>query len=71
MKKFTEEFPNIPDRKIETPEYRKQLNSILRTSMKISESVSQNRMKEVQLWTILLNSQIEETLQLTKELDNE
>jgi hypothetical protein len=28
-------------------------------------------MKEVQLWTILLNSQIEETLQLTKELDNE
>ena len=71
MKKFTEEFPNIPDRKIDTPEYRKQLNSILRTSMKISESVSQNRMKEVQLWTILLNSQIEEVLQITKNVDNE
>jgi len=51
---------------MKTKEYKQQLNSILRTSMKITECVAEDKIKDVQLWTILLNHQIEECLELMK-----
>lgn len=51
---------------MKSKEYKQELNSIVRTAMKITECAAADKMRDVQLWTILLNSQINVILEIMK-----
>lgn len=42
--------------------YRREINDILRTNMKIAQSLIDNDHRAMQLWTILLKSQINQII---------
>ncbi len=50
-----------------TQEYKRHLNMMLKTSMKIMESIAEDNRRDMQLWTILLNHQIKEALEMVGE----
>ena len=52
------------NQKRKSPEYKQQLNNILRTSQKITLSVAQDDLKQMQLATILIQYQIGQALEM-------
>ena len=57
-------YPHIPEKRFRTKEYRRHLNDMLRTNMKITDAMIQDDLRGLQLWTILLKSQIVEALEI-------
>lgn len=53
--------------KRKSKEYRRKLNDILATSMKITESVAEDDIRMMQMYTILLRLQIGEALEIIGE----
>lgn len=66
-----ENYPHIPERRFRTKEYRRHLNSILKTNSKIVDAILSDDYRKLQLWTILLQHQIEEGLEMIKNDENE
>lgn len=60
------DYPHIPERRFRTKEYRRHLDSMMRTNMKITDAMMQDDLRALQLWTILLKSQIEDALGIIK-----
>lgn len=56
------DYPHIPERRFRTKEYRRHLSSMLRTNSRIVDSMLNDDLISLQLWTILLKSQIEDAL---------
>ena len=50
-----------------TQKYKWQLNMMLKTSQKIMEAIAEDNRRDMQLWTILLNHQIKEALEMVGE----
>ena len=50
-----------------TQEYKRHLNMMLKTSQKIMEAIASDNRRDMQLWTILLNHQIKEALEMVGE----
>ena len=59
-------YPHIPETRFRTKEYRRHLNDMLRTNMKITDAMMKDDLRGLQLWTILLKSQIVEALEIIK-----
>lgn len=66
-----ENYPHIPERRFRTKEYRRHLSSILKTNSKIVDAILSDDYRRLQLWTILLQHQIEEGLEMIKNDENE
>ena len=63
-------YPHIPEKRFRTKEYRRHLNDMLRTNMKITDAMIQDDLRGLQLWTILLKSQIVEALEIINKDEN-
>ena len=66
-----ENYPHIPEKRFRTKEYRRHLNSMLKTNMKITDAMMQDDLRGLQLWTILLKSQIVEALEIINKDEND
>jgi len=64
-------YPNIPETRFRTKEYRRHLNDMLKTNMKITNAMIQDDLRGLQLWTILLKSQIVEALDIINKDEND
>ena len=64
-------YPNIPETRFRTKEYKRHLNDVLRTNMKITNAMMQDDLISLQLWTILLKSQIVEALDIINKDEND
>ena len=59
-------YPHIPERRFRTKQYKRHLNDMLKTNMKITDAMMKDDLIGLQLWTILLKSQIEDALEIIK-----
>ena len=66
-----ENCPHIPERRFRTKEYKRHLNDMLKTNMKITDAMMQDDLIPLQLWTILLKSQIVEALGIINKDEND
>lgn len=66
-----ENYPHIPERRFRTKEYRRHLSSMLRTNSRIVDSMMNDDLRALQLYTILLKTQIEEALEIIKKDEND
>lgn len=65
------DYPNLPEKKFQTQEYKRHLNDMLRTNSRMVDAMMQDDYRKLQLYTILFQHQIEQGLEIVKNVDNE
>jgi hypothetical protein len=62
-------YPNLPEKKFQTQEYKRHLNDMLITNSRIVDAMMQDDYRKLQLYTILFQHQIEQGLEIVKKVD--
>ena len=65
------EYPNLPESRFQTIEYKRHLNDMIRTNSRIVDAMMNDDYRKLQLYTILFQHQIQEGLEIIKNDEQE